>query len=188
MHGPRKYRRGSRPIRHKFFQSSTQFTVLFKENYTFPRLQRGSKLFRGGGGQTLTRGGGGGSKYKSIRIHITCDFPGVGRTPFPPLDPRMKTHSSDVLLMVWRCACHVLWTLSSNYFLCHFLMNLWSNCRLLFAFYIRFWCAPNLVPSLGRWQLLGSLSFVLQWRDVIYILNDTMDCKNNNYELTASGS
>ena len=35
----------------------------------------------------------------------------------------MKTHSSDVLLMVRRCACHVLWTLSSNYFLCHFLMN-----------------------------------------------------------------
>ena len=71
---------------------------------------------------------------------------------------------------------------------------------------------PNLVPSLGRWQLLGSLSFVLQWHDVIrlvlsptlaininlnnlepvydviYILNDAMDCKNNKNELTASGS
>ena len=47
---------------------------------------------------------------------------------------------------------------------------------------------PNFVPSLGHWQLLGSLSFVLQWRDVINILNDAMDCKNNNNELTASGS
>ena len=46
--------------------------------------------------------------------------------------------------------------------------------------------STNWVPSLGRWQLLGSLSFVLQWRDVI--LNDAMDCKNNNNELTASGS
>ena len=45
-----------------------------------------------------------------------------------------------------------------------------------------------LVPSLGRWHLLGSLSFVLQWRDVINILNDAMDRKNNNNELTASGS
>ena len=39
-----------------------------------------------------------------------------------------------------------------------------------------------MLPSLGRWQLLGSLSFVLQWRDVIHILNDAMDCKNNNNE------
>ena len=29
---------------------------------------------------------------------------------------------------------------------------------------------------------------MLQWRDVIYILNDAMDCKNNSNELTASGS
>ena len=47
---------------------------------------------------------------------------------------------------------------------------------------------PEFVPSLGRWQLLGSLSFVLQCRDVIYILNGAMDCKNNKNELTASGS
>ena len=43
-------------------------------------------------------------------------FLGVGSDPSPPLDPHMETHSSDVLLMVWRCACHVFWTLSSNYF------------------------------------------------------------------------
>ena len=40
--------------------------ILFKENYNFPRLQRGSNIFRGGGGgQTLIRGGGGGVKYKN---------------------------------------------------------------------------------------------------------------------------
>ena len=47
-------------------------------------------------GPTFSGGGGGQSK----RIQITCDFLGWVRTPFPPLDPRMKTHSSDVLLMV----------------------------------------------------------------------------------------
>ena len=54
----------------------------------------------GGGGSNFTRGGGG---CQSIRIQITCDFSGGGgwvQTPFPPLDHRMKTHSSDVLLMV----------------------------------------------------------------------------------------
>ena len=47
--------------------------------------------------------------------------------------------------------------------------------------------SQNLVLSLGCWQLLGSLSW-LWWRDVIYILNDAMNCNNNNNELTASGS
>ena len=83
---------GSRLIRHKFFQSSI-FTVLVKENYTFPRLQKGSNIFGGGGG-----GGGGGSKYKNPSN--LCFSWGWVRTPFPPLDPCMKTHSSDVLLMV----------------------------------------------------------------------------------------
>ena len=54
-----------RPIRHKSFQSSTYFKVLFKENYNFPRVQRGSNIFRGGGGQNLP-GGGGGSKHDGL--------------------------------------------------------------------------------------------------------------------------
>ena len=48
--------------------SATSFfsTVLFEENYNFPRLQRESNIFRGGGGQTnFTPGGGGGGQ--SIR-------------------------------------------------------------------------------------------------------------------------
>ena len=85
MHGPRKYRRGawgvgSRPIRHKFFQSSTLSTVLFKENYNFPSLQRGPTF--SGGGSNFSRGVGGGGT--SIRIQITCYFPGRGfGPPFP---------------------------------------------------------------------------------------------------------
>ena len=49
---------------------------------------------------TMTWGGGGGGGGQSIRIQITCDFPGGGFGPPSLLDPRMKTHSSDVLLMV----------------------------------------------------------------------------------------
>ena len=90
-------RGGSRPIRHKFFQSSALFTVLFKENYNFPRVQRGPTFSVGGGGANISRGGGG-SKYKN-RNNLLFSWAWV-RTPFPPLDPHMKTHSSDVLLMV----------------------------------------------------------------------------------------
>ena len=51
----------------------------------------------------LARGGGGGGPIClfSIGTQITCDFPGSGfGPPVPPLDPLMKTHSSDVLLKV----------------------------------------------------------------------------------------
>ena len=72
-------RGGSRPIRHKFFKSSTLFAVLFKENYNFPRVQRGPTFSGGGGGPTFPGGGG-----PSIRIEITCYFPGRGfGHPFP---------------------------------------------------------------------------------------------------------
>ena len=49
----------------------------------------------------LARGGGGPICLFSIGTQITCDFPGSGfGPPVPPLDPLMKTHSSDVLLKV----------------------------------------------------------------------------------------
>ena len=68
-------------------------TIIFQDSREGPTFSGGG----GGGGQTLPQGEGG----QSIRIQITCDFPGGGvRTPSPPLDPRMKTHPSDVLLMV----------------------------------------------------------------------------------------
>ena len=49
----------------QFYSGSSK--VYFKENYHFPRFQRGSNIFRGGGGSiifqggpTFSRGGGGG--------------------------------------------------------------------------------------------------------------------------------
>ena len=49
----------------------------------------------------LARGGGGPICLFPIGTQITCDFPGSGfGPPVPPLDPLMKTHSSDVLLKV----------------------------------------------------------------------------------------
>ena len=69
-----------------------QFTEAFKwfyyrENYTFPWIQRRSNIFQrgptffpGGGG-----GGGGGANANFYRNLITCDFPGRGvRIPYPP--------------------------------------------------------------------------------------------------------
>ena len=60
--------------------------VLYRENYTFPRIQRGSNIFQGGfnifqGVQMLI----------SIETHITCDFQGGGGSgPLSrPLDPHM---------------------------------------------------------------------------------------------------
>ena len=60
--------------------------VIFKEIYHFPRFQRGSNIFQGGGGPTFSRGGGGSNCLFPIETHITCDFPGGGgvRTPCLP--------------------------------------------------------------------------------------------------------
>ena len=58
--------------------------VNFKEIYHFSRFQRGSNIFQGGGGPTVSRGGGSNSLFP-IETHITCDFPGRVRTPCPLL-------------------------------------------------------------------------------------------------------
>ena len=59
----------------------------FKENYNFPRFQRGSEgvqHFPGGGGEgsSFFQGGGGVQILISIETRIICDFPGV-RTLYP---------------------------------------------------------------------------------------------------------
>ena len=65
-----------------------QFTEAFKwfyyrENYTFPWIQRRSNIFQRG--PTFFQGGGGGQMLISIETLITCDFPGRGvRIPYPP--------------------------------------------------------------------------------------------------------
>ena len=48
--------------------------VNFEENCHFSRFQRGP---------TFSRGGGSNFSFP-IETHITCDFPGVVRTPCPP--------------------------------------------------------------------------------------------------------
>ena len=62
--------------------------VYFLENNNFPRFQRGSNIFRGGGrGPTFFQGGGGGvQKLISVETYRNCDFPGP---PIPSLYPRM---------------------------------------------------------------------------------------------------
>ena len=50
--------------------------VTFKETYPFPRFQKRSNIFQGGGAHFFQRGGGVVSDCLfSIETHITCDFP-----------------------------------------------------------------------------------------------------------------
>ena len=74
-------RRPENSLDNVFFspQPILQFTegvqwFYYRENYTFPRIQRGL------GVQMLI----------SIDIHLTCDFPGGYGPPIPPLDPHMQ--------------------------------------------------------------------------------------------------
>ena len=52
-----------------------------------PTFSRGVQLFQGGGG------GGGVQMHLSIETHITCDFPGGVRTPYPPQDPHIVNNN-----------------------------------------------------------------------------------------------
>ena len=55
--------------------------VLLQRKLTYPRIQRGSNIFQGGGGgPTFSRG----------KVHINCDFPGGSRPPTPP--PPVPAH------------------------------------------------------------------------------------------------
>ena len=66
-----------------FFTYSGLSMVVFKENYSFQRFQRGFNIFQGGGGgyPTFSRGG---STF--LETYRTCDFPGGGGVgPDPPL-------------------------------------------------------------------------------------------------------
>ena len=88
--------------------------VYFRENYDFPRFQRGSNIFQcvcvGGGG------GGGGGKVQmliSIETHITCDFPGRGRgvrTLYPPSGSTQHEFITDTSQVMMAIAFLVLCT------------------------------------------------------------------------------
>ena len=69
-------------------------TIIFQDSREGPTFSRGGG--GGGGGQTLPGGGGGGG---SIRIQITCDFPGVGSDP---LSPSGSSHENSL----FKCFAH----------------------------------------------------------------------------------
>ena len=56
-------------------------TVTFIENYHFPRFQRGSNIFQGGGGPAIT--GGGVKLLIPSRNQYNMIFQGVGADPSP---------------------------------------------------------------------------------------------------------
>ena len=62
----------------------------YRENYTFPRIQRGSDISQGGGVQLFPGGGGGVLIIIFKETHITCDFLGGSGPQIPPLDPQMQ--------------------------------------------------------------------------------------------------
>ena len=77
-----------------FFKSSTYFTEgvqwFYRENYTFPRIQRGSNIFQGGPTFFFRGGGGGGGGVQTL-ISIET-HPGGSGPPIPPLDPHMRIY------------------------------------------------------------------------------------------------
>ena len=90
MHGSRNFCQGGPgPFDIKVYFYRIKSNGYFKENYHFPRFQRGSNIFQGGGGGFL-QGSGGSNCLFPIEAHITCDFPDGVRTPVPPLGPPMK--------------------------------------------------------------------------------------------------
>ena len=102
MHGPRKYRRGRGgggpgPSATSFFSHQLNLRFFLKKTIIFQDSREGPTFSRGGGGQTLPGGGGG----HSIRIQITCGFPGVG---LDPLYPSRSSHENSL----FRCFAHGL--------------------------------------------------------------------------------
>ena len=55
----------------------------YRENYTFQRIQRGSRIFQGDGSNFFLM-------LISKETHITCDFPG---DPNPPPPPSRSAHA-----------------------------------------------------------------------------------------------
>ena len=114
MHVPRKYRRGGLgggvwggggvqahplqvfPVTNLIYGSFLKKTIIFQDSREGSTFSGG-----GGGGVKLYRGGGGGGGGQSIRIQITCDFPGGG---FGPPFPSGSSHENSL----FRCFAHGL--------------------------------------------------------------------------------
>ena len=115
MHGSREYRRGSGAgggfQAHPPQVFSHQLNFRFFSKKTIVSKTPGGPIFSGGGGggQIFPGAGGGGP---SIRIQITCDFPGSG---FGPLSPSGSSHenslfrcSADGLKMCMSCVLDII--------------------------------------------------------------------------------
>ena len=73
--------------------------VYFKENYNFPRFQRGSNIFSREGVQLFL---GGSNFLFPIESHITCVFPG-GPGPLPPPPPPPPPPPSGSVHAIFCC-------------------------------------------------------------------------------------
>ena len=116
MHGSREYRRGSggggsRPIRHKFFSHHLNLRF-FSKKIIISKTPGEGPIFSEGGGSNFSRGRGGGGGCPSLRIQITCDFPGRG---LGPLSPSGSSHenslfrcSADGLKMCMSCVLDII--------------------------------------------------------------------------------
>ena len=62
--------------------------VSFQRKLYYSKASEGVQQFPGGGGSSYFQGVGV-QMLIYIETHITCDFLGGVRTPYPPVDPRM---------------------------------------------------------------------------------------------------
>ena len=67
-----------------FYSFTEGVQWVFQRKLLFLKVSEGVQFFQGGGGQLFPSRGGGVQWVISIETHITCDFPGGGRTPYPP--------------------------------------------------------------------------------------------------------
>ena len=66
-----------------FYSFTEGVQWLFQRKLLFLKVSEGVQLFQGGRA-TFSMEGGGVQWVISLETHITCDFPGGGRTPYPP--------------------------------------------------------------------------------------------------------
>ena len=166
---------GPGPSATSFFSHQLNLRFFLKKTIIFQDSREGP-TFSGGGGLNFTRGGGG------QRIQITCDSPGVGSDP---LSPSGSTHENSLfrcfahgLKMCMSCALDIIVKLFSLSLFYELVIQLQVDiCIDAPRIWSRVWGVGNC------WGVCP-----LCYNDVIYILNDAMDCKNNNNESTASGS
>ena len=94
---------GPGPSATSFFSHQLNLRFFLKKTIIFQDSREGPTFSGGGGGQILLGGGG-----QSVRIQITCDFPGVGSDPLSPSgsshENSLFRYSAHGLKMCMSCA------------------------------------------------------------------------------------